>query len=138
MLQYEMDIVYIHGEDNCVMDTLSCVPEGAFPGEEMSSSTPLTPHEAWQHPIGAVLSITTNLSMLESIKASYLSDNFCLRLAQSDMPGAHLVNGLWYIRDRLIIPRTGDICENLFWLAHDTLGHFGANKSYMNLQDAYY
>ena len=29
----------------------------------------------------------TDLSMLESIKAGYLSDDFCLRLAQSDMPG---------------------------------------------------
>ena len=37
-----------------------------------------------------------------------------------------------------MIPRTGDICENLFHLAHDTLGHFGADKSYTNLCDAYY
>ena len=37
-----------------------------------------------------------------------------------------------------MIPRTGDVCENLFCLAHDTLGHFGADKSYTNLCDAYY
>ena len=69
--------------------------------------------------------------MLESIKASYISDDFCLCLAQSDMPGVCLINGLWYIGDRLVIPRTGDIHENLFWLTHDTLGHFGADKSYI-------
>ena len=120
MLQYEMDIIYIHGEDNCVADTLSHIPEGAFPGEETSSSTPLTPHEAWRHTIGTVLSIMTDLSVLESIKAGYLSDNFCLCLAQSDVPGACLVNGLWYVRDHLIIHRTGDICENLFRLTHNT------------------
>ena len=80
-------------------------------------------------PLALCFSITTDQSMLESIKASYLSDDFCLCLAQSDVPGAHLVNSLWYIRDCLIIPRTGDICENLFWLTHDTLGHFSADKS---------
>ena len=37
-----------------------------------------------------------------------------------------------------MIPRTGDVHENLFHLAHDTLGHFSADKSYANLHDAYY
>ena len=54
------------------------------------------------------------------------------------MLGARLINDLWYIGDRLVIPRTGDVCENLFRLAHDTLGHFGADKSYANLHNAYY
>jgi hypothetical protein len=54
------------------------------------------------------------------------------------MPGTKCVNGLWYVGDRLLIPRIGDIHENLFCLAHDTLGHFGADKSYATLHDAYY
>jgi hypothetical protein len=33
MLQYDMEIVYIPGEDNSVADALSHVPDGAFPGE---------------------------------------------------------------------------------------------------------
>ena len=37
-----------------------------------------------------------------------------------------------------MIPRTGNVCENLFYLTHDTLGHFDTDKSYMNLWDAYY
>ena len=37
-----------------------------------------------------------------------------------------------------MIPRMGDVRENLFCLAHDTLGHFGADKSCANLCDAYY
>ena len=75
----------------------------------------------------------TDRSVLESIKDGYKSDDFCIRLAQNGVPGAQLINNLWYIGDRLVIPRTGDICENLFRLAHDTLGHFGADKSYVML-----
>ena len=68
----------------------------------------------------------------------YKTDDFCLCLAQNAIPGACLINSLWYIRDHLVIPRTGDIWKNLFHLAHDTLGHFGADKCYASLCDAYY
>ena len=76
--------------------------------------------------------------ILESIKEGYKSNNFCIDLAQNGVPGAQLINNLWYIGDCLMIPRTGDVHENLFHLAHDTLGHFSADKSYANLHDAYY
>src|ERR1700683_2226576 len=54
------------------------------------------------------------------------------------MTGVSTSNGLWYIGDRLLILRTGTIQEDLFRLAHDVLGHFGADKSYPTLRDAYY
>ena len=54
------------------------------------------------------------------------------------MKGLQQINGLWYIGDRLLIPCVTDVCENLFRLAHDTLGHFGADKSYASLRDTYY
>jgi hypothetical protein len=54
------------------------------------------------------------------------------------MKGWRQSNGLWYIGDRLLIPRVTDVHENLFRLAHDTLGHFGADKSYAALRDSYY
>ena len=76
--------------------------------------------------------------VLEYIKEGYKSDDFCIRLAQNGVPGAQLINNLWYIGDHLVIPRTGDVCENLFHLAHDTLGHFDTDKSYTNLSNAYY
>ena len=47
-------------------------------------------------------------------------------------------DGLWYIGDCLIIPRTGNLCETLFSLAHDVLRHFGFDKTYGSLRDAYY
>jgi hypothetical protein len=47
-------------------------------------------------------------------------------------------NGLWYIGDHLLIPQVATIRETLFKLAHDTLGHFRADKSYGSLHDTYY
>lgn len=45
---------------------------------------------------------------------------------------------LLYLRDRLVIPKWGDTREQLFRLAHDTLGHFGMDKSYGALRGSYY
>ena len=137
MSRYEMNIVYICGEDNCVVDALLCIPEGAFPDEQPTKATPPAPYFAWKLHIGVVLSIFMDQSVLKTIKNGYETDDFCLHLAQNATPGAHLINGLWYIGDCLVIPRTGDICKNLFHLAYDTLGHFGADKCYMSLCDAY-
>lgn len=54
------------------------------------------------------------------------------------MPGIQLINRLWYIGGRLIIPHVGDICETLFHLAHDMLGHFGFDKTYGSLHNSFY
>jgi hypothetical protein len=136
MSQYDMEIVYIPGEDNTVADALSRVPDGAFPGEsvETATCTNTTPS------VNAVLSIMTDPSVLHTIQAGYLSDEFCKKLIGSSesTTGVSTSNGLWYIGDRLLIPRTGTIREDLFRLAHDVLGHFGADKSYATLRDAYY
>ena len=48
MSQYDMNIVYICGEDNCVTDALLHIPENAFPDKCMVSSSPSAPHEAWK------------------------------------------------------------------------------------------
>ena len=61
MSQYDMKIIYIPGEDNTVTNTLSHVPEGAFPGE--STETSCKPTTA----INVVLSITTDPSVLQVV-----------------------------------------------------------------------
>ena len=132
-----MDICYIHGEENCVADALSCIPEGTFPDKQINS-TLLAPHHTWNQHIGSMLSITTEQSVLKGIKDCYQSDDFCICLAQNAILGAKLINDLWYIRDHLVIPSTGNLHENLFHLTHDTLGHFGADKCYANLCNVYY
>jgi len=94
MSQYDMSIVYIPGEDNSVADALSCVPDGAFPGE----STDSTSH-ANKPGINAILSITTDPSILHIIQEGYATDEFCKKVTTSSTPGISHSNGLWYIGD---------------------------------------
>jgi hypothetical protein len=133
MSQYDMQIIYIRGEDNTVADALSCVAPNAFPEEQ----TDLEPHALWSSSC-AVLSIEADKQILRDIKLGYEQDSFCICLPNSGMKGITNSNGLWYISSRLVIPRVGDIHENLFRLTHDSLGHFGADKSYGSLHDTYY
>ena len=58
--------------------------------------------------------------------------------AKDGMPGIQLMNGLWYVGSRLIIPHVGDVRETLFHLAHDVLGHFGFDKTYGSLCNSFY
>ena len=106
MSQYEMNIHYIRGEDNTITDALSRLPPNSFPNERDNIQAP---HQHWKAAVCAVLSISTDISVLASIKAGYDSDPFCQRLTQTGAPGAQLINGLRYVGDRLIIPQMGDI-----------------------------
>jgi hypothetical protein len=132
LLQYDMTMIYIPGEDNTVADVLFRVCDRAFPGETVGS-VPV-------HGIDTMLSITTNPSILCGIQDGYLEDEFCKKVMDPvfHMKGISSTNGLWYIGDCLIVPRVNNICKQLFHLAHDTSGHFGADKSYAALHDTYY
>jgi hypothetical protein len=82
--------------------------------------------------VNAILSISADHDLLRQIKAGYAEDEFVQKIAAnpSSTPGAHQHLGLWYIGDRLLIPRVGDMRETLYGLAHDSAGHFGVDKSY--------
>ena len=68
-----------------------------------------------------------------------MEDKFAKNLtAGATIPGVCEENGLWYVGDHLIIPRTGSCREDLFCLAHDSMGHFGTDKAYANLKLSYY
>ena len=129
MSQYNLTITYIRGEDNTVADVLSRLPLNCFPEENP---------DCWTDNVTAILTISSDCDILEKIKVGYLVDEFCMQVARTAMKGWTKINDLWYIGDRLLIPQVTDIWENLFRLAHNTLGHFGADKSYASLRDAYY
>ncbi|PSR72196.1 hypothetical protein PHLCEN_2v11935 [Hermanssonia centrifuga] len=52
--------------------------------------------------------------------------------------GVSMRLGLLYVGDRLVIPRVGSLREDVFKLAHDTLGHWGSEKSYGAIRASYY
>jgi len=91
--------------------------------------------------VNATFSITADKDLLEQIRKGYKDDkwvNNTLAKAKDGMPGIQLANGLWYVGDRLIIPRVGNVRETLFRLAHDVLGHFGFDKTYGSLRGSFY
>jgi hypothetical protein len=126
LAQYDHRIIYIPGESNTVADALSRLPDSV-------DEIPVTP-------IGASLSIQTDPAILESIKIGYETDPFCTKLSKSQksIDGIIWKHGLLYVGNRLVIPRTGSLREDLFHLAHDSLGHFGFEKSYASLRNIYY
>jgi hypothetical protein len=121
--QYEFKITYIPGEQNSCADALS---RTEFP----SADVPLAP----------ILSIAADENLLTRIKQGYKEDPWCKKLIEaSPRPhGITILDDLLYVGNRLAIPRVNDIRELLFNLAHDTLGHFGFDKSYGSLRTSFY
>jgi hypothetical protein len=90
--------------------------------------------------IPSVLSITADGNFLKEIKEGYLTDPF-IKSIKAASPGTLFIknqDGFWFIGSRLVIPNVPHIREALFYLAHDVLGHFGADKSYAALRESYY
>ena len=85
--------------------------------------------------INSVLNISADKQLLLQIRNSYSEDPWCKKLPSvtQSWPQLRFDNDLWYVGDRLIIPRTGALRETLFQLAHDVLGHFGFDKTYGSL-----
>ena len=88
----------------------------------------------------SVLLVRANESFLNDIRAGYAEDDLIHKLINggSLVPGVERRDSLWYIDNRLYIPKYKSLCEDLFHLAHDTCGHFGGDKSYALLRDSYY
>ncbi len=144
MSQFEMTISYIKGEDNCIADALSCLPPDDSPVTD-SDPDEISSWKDWlaqnmTSSVNATLSISSDSKMLDTIHDGYKNDDFCTKFISGEtiLPEVKEINSLWYIGDRLLVPQVGSIQEDLFHLAHETLGHFRADKSYATLCDSFY
>ncbi|PIL33967.1 hypothetical protein GSI_03675 [Ganoderma sinense ZZ0214-1] len=150
---HEKELLAI-GEDNVAADALSRIDVAALPVEPSAvtiASTLLNvttvlaacavdlATESAPHSNSIRFSLHTDPAWLGAIRAGYAKDKFCLclRLLVGTL-GVRELDGLLYIGDRLVIPRVPHLREGIFHCAHDALGHFGFEKSYANLRDAYY
>jgi len=80
MSQFDMDIAYIKGEDNCVADALSRLPP-----LEVENIMKLADSS-----VNAVLSLATDAAVLADIRAGYDVDPFCTKLVDSDTTGVKI------------------------------------------------
>jgi hypothetical protein len=139
MSQFDMSILYIIGEDNTIADVLSCLPDEATPVLDNNPISHVDNWSVWAKAslVNAVLMVDVDSEFLDTIKAGYHTDEFCKKVIAylESTLGIREENGLWYIGSQLLIPSSGTCREDLFHLAHDTLGHFGADKAYMSLCD---
>ena len=154
MSQYDCKIIYIKGDENMVADALShtdfnldvhatilyppqpeivvlLLPEDDNPLSCVQVLADPAMNTVHVHVIASMLSITADAELLSCIQGNYIKDPWCKHLLDAEfLPhGVHETNGLLYMGDRLIVPQVSKVCELLFHLAHDVLGHFGFTKT---------
>lgn len=107
MSQYEMDIIYIRGEDNTVADALSRLPLDDTPVTDIEEEH-LTPWKTWanmSNSVNAVLSINADKSFLDSLKCGYDSDPFCRKfiLSQKSINSIRMSNDLHWVQGMITL-----------------------------------
>ena len=135
LADFDYKLTYIQGEDNTAADALSRMPDA--PPNSMLAACALAHTRSPSRPrefAAATLDITADESLLRDITAGYQEDEFAQQLMKDiqagSIEGARDKNGLLYVGQRLLIPNLPRIRELFYNLAHDTLGHFGFDKSY--------
>lgn len=163
---YDCCFVYVKGEDNSVTDALSRLPykyveKNEQLNTENDASYPFSYHA--EHPITVFapkerpamcvivaalvdaapknsFRISIDDELLAKVKASYKTDKWCQKLlcTSQGLPSVQNKDDLWYIGERLIVPKDSGLREIIFCVAHDNLGHFGFHKCYDNIRDSYF
>jgi len=131
--------LYNFCEDDDTTCTIACVVMPSIQGpQEMAKSLLSSPIQ--MHTINATLKITADKTFLDAVRMGYTEDEWCKTLPSTSLSWPVLVfcDSLWYISDRLVILHTGKLWETLFTLAHNVLSHYGFDKTYGSLRNAYY
>jgi hypothetical protein len=143
LADFDYDITYIRGEDNTAADALSRMPDTTPSPMFAACALAYTRSPSLQQTAAlTTLDIMADESLLRDIIAGYQDDDFAKQLTKDiragSIEGARKENDLLYVGRRLLIPNIPHIRELFYNLAHDTLGHFGFDKSYEALRDSYY
>src|SRR6202790_199921 len=141
MADFDYNITYIRGEDNTAADALSRMPDTTPDACLAACMIVYTCNAPTTHAAG-ILNIAAEQSLLDAIITGYETDSFARQLMKGidmgSIEGATLTDKLLYVGCQLVIPQDLKVRELLYNLAHDTLGHFGFDKSYESLCDSYY
>ncbi|KAJ3575561.1 hypothetical protein NP233_g1018 [Leucocoprinus birnbaumii] len=86
----------------------------------------------------SIMTVDPDDELRATIVAGYLHDPWCEKARKTKMDGLTFKGDLMFFKDRLIIPRVGNIRETILGIAHKILGHFGFDKTYTTLKDAFY
>ena len=98
MSQFEMEITYIKGDDNCMADALLQLP---LDEDECMPDY----HEVWaRQMVSTVLAVTMDSAVLADTNVGYITNSFCQNLVNSETTGIRNVDGLWYIGLHMVIP----------------------------------
>lgn len=142
LADFDYNIIYIRGEDNTAADALSRMPDDAPTPALAACALAYTRSPPRSAAALTLLDISADATLLEEIIEGYKHDDFALQLTKDikagSIEGAHEENKLLYVGSRLLIPKLPKVRELLYHLAHDTLGHFGFDKSYEALRNSYY
>jgi hypothetical protein len=74
--------------------------------------------------VAVALQVQADDELTQKIQAGYPSDKYACQLQENlaSVPGAHKVNGLLFVGDRLVVLAGSGICEQIFHTAHDAMG----------------
>jgi len=163
---YNWQFVYVKGEDNSVADALSRLPYKYIEkGEQANTQSdaeypfsyhvedPITVFAPKEKPAMCVIvaslvdatprnsfRVTIDNDLLAKVKESYKTDTWCQKLlhASDGLPSMQNRNGLWYIGERLVVPKELGLQEIIYRMAHDNLRHFSFHKCYNNIHNSYF